>query len=65
MVFRTSENPWGDWSTPINLVGYDTYHAMYCGFMHEKYMEQDGKVVYFMMSYWWDYESILMKLELY
>ena len=65
MVFRSSETPWGEWSEPITLLGYDNYHAMYCGFMHEKYMEQDGKVVYFIMSYWWDYESILMRLELY
>ena len=64
MVMRTADNPWGEWSAPITLFGYEVYHAMYCGFMHEKYTEQDGKIVYFMMSYWWDYESILMKLEL-
>ena len=64
MVMRTADNPWGKWSEPITLFGYESYHAMYCGFMHEKYTEQNGKIVYFMMSYWWDYESILMKLEL-
>lgn len=65
MLFRTAVNPWGEWSEPITLLGYNEYNAMYCGFMHEKYMENDGKTVYFIMSYWWDYESILMKLELY
>ncbi len=65
MILRTSETPWGEWSEAVELVGYDDFNAMYCGFMHEKYTEQDGKIVYFMMSYWWDYESILMKMELY
>ena len=64
MVMRTADNPWGEWSKTITLFGYETYNAMYCGFMHEKYTEQNGKIVYFLMSYWWDYESLLMKLEL-
>lgn len=65
MIFRSAANPWGEWSEPIKLVDYNDFNAMYCGFMHEKYTENGGKTVYFIMSYWWDYESILMKLELY
>ena len=65
MVFRSADNPWGAWSEPVKLVDYSDFNAMYCGFMHEKYMADGGKTVYFLMSYWWDYETILMKMELY
>ncbi len=65
LVLLTSETPWGEWSEETVLLGYEQYNCMYCGFMNPRYMEKKGKVVYFIMSYWWDYESILMKLELY
>ena len=64
MVFRSASSPWGAWSEPVKLVDYNDFNSMYCGFMHEKYMADGGKTVYFIMSYWWDYESVLMKLEL-
>jgi len=50
LVYRTADNPWGNWSSEITLATNDDYYKIYGVFMHEKLMKDNGKTVYFMMS---------------
>lgn len=65
LMYRTSPNPWGDWSeeevitTTKNLAG-----GFYGEFMHEVYTEKEGKVIYFTISQWKPiYNTTWMRLE--
>lgn len=63
VYYRTSPTPYGEWSNPVLLARDIEYPISYCGFMHEKYTEQNGKVVYFFMSRWDEYNVEVMRLE--
>ncbi len=64
LIYRTADNPWGVWSKHEIVTTYAEFPILYCGFMHEVYSEQNGKVIYFLMSQWAPiYNSRLMRLE--
>ncbi len=54
----------GPWSEPLAVVGATSYPGLYGAYMHETYIENDGEVVYFLMSRWFDYNVFVMRLEL-
>jgi hypothetical protein len=59
---REAEEPEGPWSDPWAVASAIDYPALYGAFMHEKYMEGDGQVVYFLMSQYFDYNVYLMRV---
>ena len=64
LVLQLSENPWGPFSDPVVLATQSQYPLNYNGYMHEKYFEQNGKIVYFLMSQYFPiYNVRLMKME--
>jgi hypothetical protein len=54
--------PEGPWSDPWEVASANDYPALYGAFMHEKYMENDGQVVYFLMSQYFAYNVYLMRV---
>ncbi len=64
LIYRTADHPWGVWSRHEIVTTYKEFPILYCGFMHEAYSEENGKVIYFLMSQWAPiYNSRLMRLE--
>lgn len=61
---REGVTPSGPWSEPIQVVKGTDYPALYGAFMTPKYVEDNGKTVYFTMSMWQPYNVFLMKVEL-
>ncbi|MDF2535008.1 MAG: carbohydrate-binding protein [Bacillales bacterium] len=64
IVFRTAENHWGPWSNEEIVVTNSDYTQIYGAFMHEKYTEDNGKTVYFIMSQFVPYEAYVFKMVL-
>jgi hypothetical protein len=60
---REAHQPEGPWSEPWAVAGANDYPALYGAFMHENYMENEGQVVYFLMSQFIDYNVFLMRVE--
>jgi len=64
LVMQVSKDPWGPFSAPRVLTTQAQYPTSYNGYMHKKYFENDGKIVYFLMSQFFPiYNVRLMKLE--
>lgn len=58
---RLAEQPEGPWSEPMKVACSNNYPALYGAFMHEKYTENDGEIVYFLMSQFGPYNVFLMR----
>jgi len=57
IVYRTATNIWGPYSDAETMLPYSYPFAnqgngIYGGFVHEKYTEQNGKIIYFILSQW-------------
>jgi hypothetical protein len=61
---REARNPWGPWSDPVVLVSETEYPILYGAFMHPRYVEEGGRVIYFAMSQWIPYNVFWMRAEL-
>jgi hypothetical protein len=61
---REGLTPWGEWSEPVTVAKGTDYPGLYGAFMTPKYVEDDGRVIYFTMSQWDPYNVFLMKVEL-
>ncbi len=60
---RFAAQPQGPWSAPETVVCSDRYPALYGAYMHEKYMDNNGETVYFLMSQYGPYNVFLMKAK--
>ena len=60
---RYSDKPWGEWGQAKLLVSDKDFPLCYNGFMHERLTEENGKVVYFTMAQWNEYNVEVMRLE--
>lgn len=61
---REGITPWGEWSEPVTVAKGTDYPGLYGAFMTPKYVEDNGRVIYFTMSQWDPYNVFLMKVEL-
>jgi hypothetical protein len=50
IVVRDAANPEGPWSSPQTVATASQYPYLYGAFMHERYTENGGETVYFLMS---------------
>jgi hypothetical protein len=64
IVIREGLSPWGPWSEPITVVSNTEYPGLYGPYMNPKYMEDNGKTIYFTLSLWEPYNVFWMKVSL-
>ena len=64
IYYMLSDTPYGVFKDKTLVARISDYGGLYGAFMHEKYTEQDGKVMYFFMSRWGPYNVQVMRLEL-
>lgn len=60
---REAEEPQGPWSEPKLVACGNKYPALYGAYMHDKYIADNGKKVYFLMSQYGPYNVFLMEIE--
>ncbi len=64
IVIREGLTPWGKWGEPITVVSNTEYPGLYGPYMNPKYVEDDGKTIYFTLSLWDPYNVFWMKASL-
>nr|MDO8088532.1 DUF4185 domain-containing protein [Candidatus Sigynarchaeum springense] len=64
IILRTAKNLWGPWSDAIGVVPFSEYPGLYGSFMHPDLVEDGGRIVYFVMSWWPFYNTYLMAANL-
>ncbi|BAS27875.1 carbohydrate-binding protein [Limnochorda pilosa] len=64
MELRSAPRPWGPWSRPHTLSEAAKYPSLYGGFMTPSWVEDDGRVIYFLMSQFGPYNVYVMRAEL-
>jgi hypothetical protein len=64
IVIREGLKPWGPWSEEMTLVSMHDYPGLYGPYMNPKFMEDDGKTIYFTLSLWEPYNVFWMKATL-
>ena len=45
LVFRTADEPWGEWSDAETVALQSDYEGLYGGFTHESLCTDDGRVL--------------------
>ncbi len=63
IVLRTADNLWGQWSDPITIVDATEYPSLYGSFVHPDLVEDNGEVVYFIMSIFDQYNTFVMSVD--
>jgi len=63
IVLRTADNLWGPWSDPTTIVDASEYPSLYGAFVHPEYVEDNGEVVYFIMSIFSEYNTFVMSVN--
>jgi hypothetical protein len=61
---REAPEPWGPWSTALELVDGREYPGLYGAFLHPDLTSGSGRVIYFTMSLWAPYNVFLMRAEI-
>ena len=64
IVIREGISPWGPWGEAIMLVDHTEYPSLYSPYLNPKFMEDDGRTIYFTMSLWGPYNVFWMKATL-
>jgi hypothetical protein len=64
ILLRTADTPWGPWSPPRVVVTAREHPGLYAPNVHPQWVEDSGRVVYFTMSLWSEYNVFLMKVDL-
>ena len=64
ILLRTADAPWGPWSAPRIVVTAREYSGLYSPNVHPQWVEDSGRIVYFTMSLWSEYNVFLMKVDL-
>jgi hypothetical protein len=59
---REAHEPTGPWSEPWEVASSSDYPALYGAFMHNRFIENDGEIVYFLMSQFGPYNVFLMQV---
>jgi hypothetical protein len=56
--------PWGPWSEPMIITTQAETHGLYAPYMNPRYVENDGRTVYFSMSLWGPYNVFWYRMDL-
>jgi hypothetical protein len=64
IVIRTADDLWGPWSTFDTIVDASEYPSLYGSFVHPDLVEDNGRVVYFVMSVFSVYNTFVMSVDL-
>lgn len=64
VVIREGLQAWGPWGEPISLMTQANFPGLYGPYMNPRYMENDGKTIYFSISRWDPYAVFWMKATL-
>ncbi len=64
IVIRTADDLWGPWSTPDTIVDASEYPSLYGSFVHPDLVEDNGRIVYFIMSVFSVYNTFVMSVDL-
>jgi hypothetical protein len=64
IILRTAEHLWGPWCEPVGVVPFSEYPGLYGSFIHPDLVEDGGRIVYFVMSWWPFYNTYLMAADL-
>jgi hypothetical protein len=64
ILLRTADAPWGPWSAPRIVVTAREHPGLYAPNVHPQWIEDSGRIVYFTMSLWSQYNVFLMKVDL-
>jgi hypothetical protein len=60
---RTAPSPWGPWSAPSTIISRPEYIGFYTPNVDPGLVEDNGRIVYFTMSLWNEYNVYLMKVD--
>jgi len=63
IVLQTADNIWGPWSEPVTIVSGTEYPSLYGSYVHPEYVEDNGEVVYFIMSIFSEYNTFVMSVN--
>ncbi|MDF1541162.1 MAG: DUF4185 domain-containing protein [Candidatus Thorarchaeota archaeon] len=63
IVMRTSDHLWGPWSEPHTIVDADEYPSLYGSYVHPDFVENEGEIVYFIMSVFSQYNTFVMSVN--
>jgi hypothetical protein len=64
LYVRTAQSPWGPWSLPKIVISYPEYIGFYAPNIDPLLVEDNGRIIYFTMSLWNEYNVYLMKVDL-
>jgi len=64
VVIREGLQPWGPWGEAIPLMTQAGFPGLYGPFMNPRFVENDGKTIYFTISRWLPYNVYWMKANL-
>ncbi len=64
LYMHLADKPWGNFDKAILLCNQVNYPSHYGGYVHEKFTEQDGKVMYVFLSLWDKYNVRILKVEM-
>ncbi|MFW9919288.1 MAG: DUF4185 domain-containing protein, partial [Candidatus Thorarchaeota archaeon] len=64
IVLRTADSLWGIWSDPITIVDADEFPSLYGSYTHPDLVENNGEIVYFIMSIFNQYNTFVMSVDL-
>ncbi|GAA5145863.1 hypothetical protein GCM10025768_03670 [Microbacterium pseudoresistens] len=63
-IIREGVTPWGPWGDPLVLVPGDQYDGLYSPYMNPRYVDDDGRRIYFTLSLWGPYNVFWFSAEL-
>lgn len=63
LVMRLAAHPWGPWGEPLTVLTARECPQLYGGFMHPRYTESDGRVVYLLVSRFDIYNVSVFRVE--
>lgn len=61
---REGITPWGPWGDPIELVSRAEYPGLYSPYLNPRYVDEDGRRIYFTLSLWGPYNVFWFSAEL-
>lgn len=64
IVVRTAQSPWGPWSLPAVVISPPEYIGFYAPNIDPTLVEDNGRIIYFTMSLWNEYNVYIMKVDL-
>ena len=63
IVIRIADDIWGPWSDSMTIVDATEYPSLYGSYVHPDLVENEGEVVYFIMSIFSEYNTYVMSVN--